>query len=115
MCAFKSAECVFPIAPRLCCLYALLDFKARYSQSSSSWSSPRLESLMWSLDPLVLVENLCSYDCTPTYGSPFLEVWLLTILYLCTATQLIVPPLISVGVGNVFCEFFILFTLMVVL
>lgn len=45
------------------------------------------------LDPLVLGENLCSYDCTPTYGSPFLEVWLLTILYLCTATQLIVALL----------------------
>ena len=52
------------------------------------------------LDPSVLGENLCSYGCTPTYESPLLEVWLLTIL--CTATRLIVALFLYLLVWETF-------------
>lgn len=99
----KRAECVFPTAPRLCCLYALLDFKARYSRSSSSWSS----SPGW--------KAWCGLGPLSPWGEP-LQLWLYSHLWVTfpggVALDYTIPlhcypshcgsRLISVGVGNVF-------------
>lgn len=52
------------------------------------------------LDLSVLGENLRSYGCTPTYESPLLEVWLMTIL--CTATRLTVALFLYLLVWETF-------------
>ena len=97
------AECVFPTAPRLCCLYTLLDFKVRYSRSSYSWS----RSSGW--------KAWCGLGPLSPWGEP-LQLWLYSHLWVTfpggVALDYTIPLhcylshcgslLISVGVGNVF-------------
>ena len=67
---FKGGVSISP-SPLALLKLSPLAFKAKCSGGLSSWhSTPRLGSLMWHLDTLLLWENLCSCNYSPLCGLP---------------------------------------------
>lgn len=107
-CPFR-AESPFPTAPQLSQTEVLLAFKGICSRYSSSWCrTPRMESLMWSSDPLLLGEDDCNCDYSPFVNH--LPKGVSLVQCLCSSYPFVPVPLYIFNFGKSFLLVFSLFS-----